>query len=116
MTKYCTQMAAARAGVITPELERCAEYEGITAEELRRQVAEGQAVIPANKNHKCHGVTARLEAAKRRVDAWLSGEIRSIPELEDPRLPYDPSLTGDDALTTHNLWETLVTTSNMCGV
>ena len=67
-------------------------------------------------NIRMSGVTARLEAAKRRVDAWLSGEIRSIPELEDPRLPYDPSLTGDDALTTHNLWETLVTASNMCGV
>lgn len=64
-------------------------------------------------NIRMSGVTARLEAAKRRVDAWLAGEIDSIPELEDPRLPYDPALSGDDAMTTHNLWEFLVSASNM---
>lgn len=67
-------------------------------------------------NIRMSGVTARLEAAKRRLDAWLAEEIDGIPELEDPRLPYDPSLTGDDALSSHNLWEYLVTASNMCGV
>lgn len=64
-------------------------------------------------NIRMSGVTARLEAAKRRVDAWLAGEIASIPELEDPRLPYDPALSGDDAMTTHNLWEFLISASNM---
>ena len=67
-------------------------------------------------NIRMSGVTARLEAAKRRLDAWLQGTVDRLPELEDPRLPYDPDLSGDDALTTHNLWEHLVTASNMYGV
>lgn len=62
------------------------------------------------------GVTARLKSAKRRLDAWLEGEVLTLPELEEARLSYDPGLTGDDALTTHNLWEHLVSASNACGV
>ena len=54
-------------------------------------------------NIRMSGVTARLEAAERRLDAWLQGAVDRLPELEDPRLPYDPDLSGDDALTTHNL-------------
>ncbi|HIU10112.1 MAG TPA: phosphomethylpyrimidine synthase ThiC [Candidatus Avidehalobacter gallistercoris] len=81
MTKYCTQMAAARAGVITPELERCAEYEGITAEELRRQVAEGQAVIPANKNHKCLRPYAIGRTLKTKINVNL-GTSRDCLDME----------------------------------
>lgn len=81
MTKYCTQMAAARAGVITPELEQCAEYEGITAEELRRQVAEGQAVIPANKNHKCLRPYAIGRTLKTKINVNL-GTSRDCLDME----------------------------------
>lgn len=65
---------------------------------------------------RMNGVTARLEAAERRLAAWISGQIDSLPELEEPRLPYDPQLSGDSALVTHNLWEHLVSASNICGV
>ena len=46
-----TQLAWARAGVITPEMVFCAEREGFTPEEVRAEVAAGRAVICANHNH-----------------------------------------------------------------
>lgn len=81
MTKYTTQMAAARAGVITPELEKCAEYEGIAAEELRQLVAAGQAVIPANKNHKCLHPFAIGRALKTKINVNL-GTSRDCLDME----------------------------------
>ena len=50
---YPTQMAAARGGVITKEMEAVAKKEIRTPEEIRSLVALGQVVIPANRNHKC---------------------------------------------------------------
>lgn len=61
---YTTQMDAARRGIITEQMKRVAEYENIDAEELRKLVACGHVVIPANKNHKClkpYGIGSRLK-------------------------------------------------------
>jgi len=49
---YCTQMEAARKGIITAEMEAVARKEGLGQELLRNLVAEGKVVIPANRNHK----------------------------------------------------------------
>ena len=56
--KYPTQMAAAKAGIITPEMEYVAIRENvgnpegkITPEFVRNEIASGQAIIPANINH-----------------------------------------------------------------
>ncbi|MDE6305093.1 MAG: phosphomethylpyrimidine synthase ThiC [Muribaculaceae bacterium] len=60
--KAVTQMALARAGVITPEMEYVAIRENMNAEALgidthitpefvRKEIAEGRAVLPANINH-----------------------------------------------------------------
>jgi len=46
-----TQIAAARNGTVTEEMERVAEREGVDSEFVRQQVADGQAVIPANVGH-----------------------------------------------------------------
>ncbi|MFR9593020.1 MAG: phosphomethylpyrimidine synthase ThiC [Rikenellaceae bacterium] len=54
---FVTQLAAARAGVITPEMEYVAirESQGlqttITPEFVRQAVAEGRAIIPSNRCH-----------------------------------------------------------------
>ncbi|MCL2766865.1 MAG: phosphomethylpyrimidine synthase ThiC, partial [Peptococcaceae bacterium] len=48
---YTTQMDAARKGLITREMERVAEKERMTPEDLRQGIADGRIVIPANKNH-----------------------------------------------------------------
>ncbi|MBN1106764.1 MAG: phosphomethylpyrimidine synthase ThiC [Deltaproteobacteria bacterium] len=50
MTK--TQLAAARAGVVTPEMKAVAEKEQVDPRWLRDKVADGRIVIPANRNHR----------------------------------------------------------------
>ena len=60
--KSITQMAYAKAGIITPEMEYVAIRENMNCEELgiqshitpefiRKEIAEGRAVLPANINH-----------------------------------------------------------------
>ncbi|MBO6167731.1 MAG: phosphomethylpyrimidine synthase ThiC [Kiritimatiellae bacterium] len=52
-----TQLQAARAGIITEQMEIVAKDEGLGAEEVRAAVATGEAVIPFNPAHKgCHPV------------------------------------------------------------
>ncbi len=46
-----TQLALARRGEITPEMEFVALREGVPAEFVRSEVARGRAIIPANINH-----------------------------------------------------------------
>ena len=46
-----TQLAYARRGTITPEMEFIAVREGLPAEFVRAEVARGRAIIPANINH-----------------------------------------------------------------
>ena len=46
-----TQLEAARAGVVTPAMERVAAREGRAPEEIRSAIAAGRIVIPANVHH-----------------------------------------------------------------
>ncbi|MCK4368561.1 MAG: phosphomethylpyrimidine synthase ThiC [Dehalococcoidales bacterium] len=46
-----TQLELAKEGTISPQMSLVAEHEGIAAEFIRRGVAEGTIVIPANTNH-----------------------------------------------------------------
>ncbi|SDJ54410.1 phosphomethylpyrimidine synthase [Nonomuraea jiangxiensis] len=46
-----TQVACAREGLITKEMEFVAVREGLAAEFVRQEVAAGRAIIPANVNH-----------------------------------------------------------------
>src|SRR5215813_9407387 len=46
-----TQLESAREGLITPEMEFVAQREGLSAELIRREVARGRLVIPANQVH-----------------------------------------------------------------
>ena len=49
--KAVTQMAQARAGIITPAIRKVAEIEYRDAESIREEVARGTIVIPANIHH-----------------------------------------------------------------
>jgi phosphomethylpyrimidine synthase len=66
-----TQLQAARAGQITPEMEYVAKREDLAPELIREEVAAGRMVIPANKVH----LAGRLEpmgigiAAKCKINA-----------------------------------------------
>jgi phosphomethylpyrimidine synthase len=46
-----TQLAYARAGIVTPEMAFVAVREGLDPEVVREEVAAGRAIIPANVNH-----------------------------------------------------------------
>ncbi len=50
-SKPVTQMHYARSGVVTPEMAFVALREGLDPEVVRREVAAGRAIIPANVNH-----------------------------------------------------------------
>ena len=47
-----TQMHLARRGVVSPEMQRVADREGLPAESIRDEVARGRMIIPANVHHK----------------------------------------------------------------
>jgi len=47
-----TQRHSARKGVVTPEMQRVAEREGVEPGFIRDEVARGRMVIPANVNHE----------------------------------------------------------------
>lgn len=48
---YTTQMDAAKRGIITPEMTAAAAKENMDADKLRQLIAQGLAVLPANKKH-----------------------------------------------------------------
>ena len=63
-----TQLLAARAGEITPEMEFCARREDLQVETICEEVAAGRMVIPANKVHiagvlepMCIGIAAKCK-------------------------------------------------------
>lgn len=77
---YTTQMDAARKGIITRELQIVAEKEQFDPEELRELVAKGQAVIPANKNHRSldpNGVGSMLKT-KINVNLGTSRDCKDL--------------------------------------
>ncbi|HEU4455745.1 MAG TPA: phosphomethylpyrimidine synthase ThiC, partial [Longimicrobium sp.] len=50
-TKSVTQMAYARRGIVTPEMEFAALREGVDPELVRSEIERGRAILPANINH-----------------------------------------------------------------
>lgn len=77
-----TQLQAALAGVVTREMERVAEKEGLEPEMIRQGVARGTIVIPANPFHTNldpHGIGAGL---RTKVNANL-GTSGDFPHVED---------------------------------
>lgn len=48
---YTTQMDAAKQGIITPQMITAAAKENMDADKLRQLIAQGLAVLPANKKH-----------------------------------------------------------------
>lgn len=79
MKQYKTQMEAAKAGIITPEMELVAKKEYMEPEKLRTSVACGEVVIPCNSNHKsisAEGIGQGLRT-KINVNLGISGDCRN---------------------------------------
>lgn len=86
---YHTQMEAAKAGFLTPQMEAVAKDENIDPQLLMQRVAAGSVVIPANKNHKSlrpRGVGEGLRT-KINVNLGISGDIHDyVCEMEKVRV------------------------------
>jgi len=51
MGQHTTQLQFARAGEITPQMERVAEREDLSTAKVREEIAAGRLIIPANRVH-----------------------------------------------------------------
>lgn len=78
---YTTQMDAARQGIITPQMEAAAKKEQIDVKELQQLIAQGKAVIPANKLHTCLEPNAIGSMLKTKINVNL-GTSRDWKDLD----------------------------------
>lgn len=79
---YTTQMDAAKKGITTREMEIVAKKENMDIEILKSLIANGQIVIPANKNHTSlnpEGVGKKLRT-KINVNLGISKDCYDIDE------------------------------------
>lgn len=77
-----TQIDAARAGIVTPQMEAVAEKEGRSVEFVRQGVAAGRIAIPANVHHTSlspEGVGEGLRT-KVNVNLGISGDLMDEAE------------------------------------
>lgn len=77
---YTTQMDAARQGIITEEMKRVAEKEGIRTEDLMALMAQGKAIIPCNKNHVALDPAGLGSMLKTKINVNL-GTSRDLTDL-----------------------------------
>ncbi len=92
-----TQLEEARNGIITEAMAQVADYEDISAEEIRQRVAEGTVVIPKNINHSfiAKGIGKGL---KTKVNANI-GTSPSHFDLDEELKKLDVSVSaGADAV------------------
>ncbi len=82
-----TQLLAARAGEVTPEMQFCADREALPVETILTEVAAGRMVIPANKVHlasslepMCIGIAARCKINANIGNSAVTSNVGS--ELE----------------------------------
>jgi phosphomethylpyrimidine synthase len=75
-----TQLELAVAGVLTPEMAAVAASEGLEAEELRARIAEGQIVLPLNRNRACRPIGIG-RGLRTKVNASI-GTSTDIADLE----------------------------------
>jgi phosphomethylpyrimidine synthase len=82
-----TQLAAARAGIVTPQMEIVARDEGMDVHVLRDAVAAGRVVIPANPAHRSlhpvgigAGLTVKVNVnlGRSTSESCLSEEVEKV--------------------------------------
>ena len=98
-----TQMAKAKKGELTPEMEAVALQEGLEPEALMEKVASGRVVIPANVNHR--GLTPRGigEGLRVKVNANIgtSSDQTDLEEELKKTKAIIQSMTPEERLNPH---------------
>ena len=94
-----TQLQLARQGTISPEMERAAEADNVSAEKLRQLIACGRAVIPKNKKHEFERIMAIGEGLRTKVNANIgtSGPCCGV-QLEIEKLEVAVSAGTDSVM------------------
>ena len=113
--EYCTQMEAARKGIVTPELQVVAEKENRGVEELLPLVAEGKIVIPANINHKCleaNGVGSILKT-KINVNLGISRDCKDY-DIEMKKVMQAVELGAESIMDLSSHGDTTVFRRKLC--
>jgi phosphomethylpyrimidine synthase len=81
--KVKTQMYYAKKGIITEEMEYVAKVEELSPELIRREIARGRMIIPANVNHTNLKPMAIGIATKCKINSNIgSSALASDPSLE----------------------------------
>jgi phosphomethylpyrimidine synthase len=95
---FTTQMAAARAGHVTPQMIEAAQFEGVLPEQIRDKLAAGTVCLPANPGHttlKGRAIGAGLRT-KVNVNLGISSDCGQFAaEQEKVRTAID---LGADAI------------------
>lgn len=87
-----TQLEIARSGSISPEMKLVAEAEGVAPEFIRQGIADGNIVIPANRNHQLSQYCGIGKGLRVKVNANIGtstdyGDMES--ELEKLRVAIE---------------------------
>ncbi len=98
MNKYHTQIEAAKAGIVTPQMEAVARAEYLEPEQVRDLVAKGEVCIPCNVRHTAlspTGIGSKMRT-KINVNLGISGDVKDYDvEMEKVRMAID---CGADAI------------------
>ena len=109
-----TQMAAARQGTLTPQMQQVLGEERISETDLLERVADGRIAIPANRNHTslrargvgaglttkinvnlgvsedCCNVERELDKVRRAIELKADAIMDSWPRASPPTRPTSP--------------------------
>ncbi len=115
-----TQRQAAQKGIITPEMEYAAIREGMPPETVLKELAEGRAVLPANKNHpECEPMIIGSKFLVK-INANIGNSaLGSSIEEEVEKMAYAVKLGADtvmDLSTGKNIHETREAILRKCPV
>jgi len=93
-----TQLTQARAGRSTPEMQYVAAREGMEAEAVRREVAAGRAVLPANPRHEALEPMAIGRAFRVKVNANIGASATTSGVEEELEKLHHAVHHGADTL------------------
>jgi len=86
-----TQLEAAKKGIVTEQMSKAGELEGISGEELRQKIASGEVVLPCNINHKNIRPIAVGKGLSTKVNANI-GTSDAYPELAKEMTKLDVAI------------------------
>jgi len=93
-----TQIALAKKGIVSPQMQAVAAEEGVTVEDLLKKVATGKVVIPANKNREIKRPVGIGEGLRVKVNANIGTSSDHI-DVEEEMAKLKAALeAGADAI------------------